>query len=175
MESDYQRRYYAANRERRIAQSVAYQREHADERREYMREWNERNRDRVKEYRQATAERRNARRRERYATDTDYRERTKLSARSRDPRARKDSRLRASFGIGVDEFDAILAAQGGGCAICGGKQRLHVDHCHDAGHIRGILCSECNLGLGKFHDDADRIERAALYLRARERGAPDGQ
>ena len=42
---------------------------------------------------------------------------------------------------------------------------LHLDHCHDTGAIRGILCLSCNQGLGKVHDDPDLLEAAARYLR----------
>ena len=78
-------------------------------------------------------------------------------------------RLRFSFGMTVDQYEALLAGQSGGCAICGkrpepGQRRLAVDHCHTTGALRGILCWECNSGLGQFGDDADLIDRAAAYL-----------
>lgn len=117
----------------------------------------------------------NERRRQRYATDPEHREKLKRLAREADKAAKRDSRLRRTFGIGADEFDALLAEQGGGCAICQSRigdsagRRLAVDHCHDSGAVRGLLCSACNLGLGKFGDDPDRLERAAVYLRARQR------
>lgn len=74
-----------------------------------------------------------------------------------------------SNGISADEFDALLAAQGGGCAICGAVPErvagLHLDHCHETGAIRGICCSRCNHGLGLFRDDPELLEAAARYLR----------
>jgi hypothetical protein len=58
-----------------------------------------------------------------------------------------------------------------GCAICGtaagvvGRHgQLHIDHCHATGKLRGVLCSECNVGLGKFKDDPALLRRAAEYL-----------
>lgn len=80
------------------------------------------------------------------------------------------SKLKAAYGISVEDYNDMLAAQGGGCAICGatepGGRTKHfpVDHCHTTGVIRGLLCTKCNRGLGLFNDDADRMGRAAKYL-----------
>lgn len=71
------------------------------------------------------------------------------------------------------QLDALIAAQGGACAICreplapyfGKGTRTHVDHNHATGAVRGVLCHLCNQGLGKFRDDPARLERAAVYLR----------
>lgn len=71
-------------------------------------------------------------------------------------------------GLHEDQYLAILGDQLGTCAICAkdSDQRLAVDHCHKSGEIRGLLCRACNLGLGFFGDDIQRIEVAAAYLRA---------
>jgi hypothetical protein len=75
------------------------------------------------------------------------------NARPERKRALRDQYYRRTFGISADDFDALLAEQGGGCAICGQlpdrAASLHLDHCHDTGAIRGILCLSCNQGLGK--------------------------
>ncbi|MBA2280271.1 MAG: endonuclease VII domain-containing protein [Actinomycetota bacterium] len=64
----------------------------------------------------------------------------------------------------------MLDAQGGGCAICGAAPArlasLHLDHDHHTGAIRGILCINCNQGIGKFGEDVERLRRAAEYLAA---------
>jgi len=70
---------------------------------------------------------------------------------------------------GLAGFNAMLAAQGGVCKICNRpprdkKKRLHVDHCHKTGKIRGLLCLHCNVMIGKAEDDPKRLERAAAYL-----------
>lgn len=86
------------------------------------------------------------------------------------PERARRYQLKAKYGITAAEFDTMLAAQGGGCAVCGtteppGRgQRFHVDHCHSTGRVRGLLCNECNVGLGKFKDSTDLLRRAAEYL-----------
>ena len=82
--------------------------------------------------------------------------------------ADRRSYLKRTYGITVEEYDAMLAAQGGGCAICGAAPRedisLHVDHDHATGAPRGLLCFRCNNALGDFGDDRDRLIAAAAYL-----------
>jgi len=71
--------------------------------------------------------------------------------------------------FGLTEEQAREAAQHHSCDICGrdnGHRRLVVDHCHATDRNRGLLCNECNLGLGKFADDPERMRRAADYLEA---------
>lgn len=77
--------------------------------------------------------------------------------------------LKSKFGLTEDQYAELLAAQGGGCAICGRtpeemRKTLPVDHCHTNGHVRGILCSPCNTGIGMFKDDVDRLRAAIKYL-----------
>lgn len=68
----------------------------------------------------------------------------------------------------VEQYERMLADQGGGCAICGSprdaKRSLAVDHDHATGAIRGILCSGCNTGLGLLRDSRELLLRAADYL-----------
>jgi hypothetical protein len=76
-----------------------------------------------------------------------------------------------AYGIDVDEYNQLLAKQNGCCAICGTTEpkdgrRFAVDHCHDTGKIRGILCRPCNSAIGYLNDDYQTILRAAAYLEA---------
>jgi hypothetical protein len=75
------------------------------------------------------------------------------------------------YGINREQFEALVAAQEGRCAICNeengdraGTQSLVVDHDHENGMIRGLLCHRCNMALGLLEDDPGRILRAAAYL-----------
>lgn len=80
--------------------------------------------------------------------------------------------LKRKYGIDRDQYDALLAAQGGGCAICGREpapdgKRPHVDHDHQTGAVRGILCGCCNSAIGQFREDVRLMAQAAKYLRSR--------
>lgn len=78
-----------------------------------------------------------------------------------------------TYGITLDEFNAMLVSQGGRCAICrtdtpGGKGQFNVDHCHGTGRVRGILCERCNRRLlAAAGDDPELLRRAADYLEGR--------
>lgn len=80
------------------------------------------------------------------------------------------SHLARKFGITPDEYDQMLEAQGGVCAICASTcatgRRLAVDHDHRTGAVRGLLCFRCNVALGKFDDDLDLFASATNYLRS---------
>ncbi len=78
--------------------------------------------------------------------------------------------LKSKFGISPEIYLDMLVQQNNGCAICGettmpsGKKNLTVDHCHQTSKVRGLLCHNCNLGLGHFKDSTDIIKSAILYL-----------
>ncbi len=76
------------------------------------------------------------------------------------------------YGITIEEFNRLVEKQHGVCAICGlppsgsppNNTILHVDHNHETGQIRGLLCGKCNRGLGYFNDDKDVLASAIGYL-----------
>ena len=79
----------------------------------------------------------------------------------------RDRALKKSYGIGVKEYSAMLIAQSGRCKICGSlpyEKNLCVDHCHNTGRIRGLLCSKCNMVLGLVGDRASVLRSAVGYL-----------
>lgn len=73
-----------------------------------------------------------------------------------------DQKARSAYGLSVEEFEQLKRE--GKCAICGGTERLCIDHCHISKRVRGVLCASCNKGLGFFKDDANRIRAAIEYL-----------
>lgn len=74
--------------------------------------------------------------------------------------------LRRFYGMTMEEYQDRFEAQGGRCAICREKstQRLHVDHSHQTGAIRDLLCEWCNHAIGKARDDPSRLRAMADYL-----------
>ena len=79
-------------------------------------------------------------------------------------------RLLKFYALKVSEYWAIFLHQGEHCAICqratGGTKHLAVDHDHDTGWVRGLLCTPCNKMLGHLRDDPAAFRRAADYLDA---------
>jgi Recombination endonuclease VII len=94
----------------------------------------------------------------------------------RDPRRYKNKQLLKAYGITIEDYEALLEAQGGVCAICkqpesalhqnGVVRRLAVDHDHETKIVRGLLCSGCNQGVGYFRNNPGLLDAAAAYLRA---------
>lgn len=89
---------------------------------------------------------------------------------------RRDWHLRKTFGISAADYELMLTGQGGKCAICGRREdtshtrggigaiRLAVDHCHETGAVRGLLCRSCNTAIGKFRHDPLILKAAIEYL-----------
>lgn len=135
---EYNKRYHAEHRESENAKSRAWQKENRKLRSEYMRRW------------RATAIQKHP---EKYAN----------LARERS--------LKHRYGITTEEYSAMLARQGGHCALCDRTPaserhgRLNVDHCHDTGRIRGLLCTVHNSALAAFGDNEDGLIRAVAYIK----------
>lgn len=140
-------------------------------------------REKLKQKRQEGHETRAAHRRERYANDPRYRDKT-IKQRSefyyadlaREKKYHRKAKLKR-YGVTVEEYGAMLDRQNRLCAICLGTQRqtkskrgdlivpdLAVDHCHSSGKVRGLLCNRCNSVLGYFGDDLEKFRRAIEYL-----------
>jgi len=143
------RKWYAAHRERQNERAKAYRRSHKEQVRERDKRYYEAHKEQHKAY----------------------------EAGRRD--IQRGRHLALTHSLSRDNYDAMLLAQGGGCAICGkpfdsswpakssrGKASTSpcVDHCHTTGEIRGLLCVHCNLMLGNARDDANILLGAVSYL-----------
>ena len=93
--------------------------------------------------------------------------------RKASPDQEKARALRASFGLSLEKYKSMFASQNGKCAICGQPEKhrhngqikaLAVDHNHKTGAIRGLLCSDCNTGIGKLREDPKILQSAIRYL-----------
>ena len=90
--------------------------------------------------------------------------------RDADPLFAIKASLRSRFGMTLEDYDRLLEDQGGVCAICESGdnrskgERFHIDHDHETGEVRGLLCGPCNTGIGGLNDDLDRLLDAVAYL-----------
>jgi hypothetical protein len=129
---------------------------------------------------------RNQLRREKYRSDPVYREQMKARAKacpSKQPAKRREERLLKTFGLTVGAKADLINQQGNQCPIClrteteiikTWKRRgaaMVVDHDHQSKKVRGILCHNCNQGLGQFRDDPEQLARAIAYLNNSSSGA----
>lgn len=79
-----------------------------------------------------------------------------------------NSTLKSKYGITLKEYNNLLMEQENKCKVCGEppiKQRLHVDHNHETGEIRGLLCQACNVSIGKMKESPELLEKLAKYIR----------
>jgi len=96
--------------------------------------------------------------------------------RERNPDADADKTLRRKYGITLEQYNELYELQGGVCALCKkgettkrrkkgeGRERLAVDHCHDTGRVRGLLCFKCNTAIGSLGDTEEDARRVVEYL-----------
>jgi hypothetical protein len=164
---EYAKRWRAENPEKakEIAQAW-WERHKADPAERRRRKEYKRRRMEDPEFRKRIHQRKQKRRTHRFKTDPEYRAKCKAKRNAHSAR----TRLRALYGISSEKYAQMLAAQEGGCAICGSPSRdrtggrLVVDHDHATGRVRGLLCSCCNLGIGLLDDDTNRMLRLIGYL-----------
>lgn len=86
--------------------------------------------------------------------------------------SKRNRNLQVNYGITDSEYQGLLKEQNGCCAICGISQsdlsyKLYVDHSHETGKVRGLLCKHCNTAIGLFKDKESIMQRAISYLRGK--------
>lgn len=165
-----------------------------DQKREYDREYKRRNREQINARRRelyaADPERSRSQvaktkawreaNPEKYQAQLVARDREKVNERSREwyranlERAKATQRrnkLKREYGLTLEQFDAMLTAQSGLCAICGRSMTPpHVDHDHTTGAVRGLLCQPCNTALGLLQDSTETLAAALRYLTSSSSG-----
>ena len=86
-----------------------------------------------------------------------------------------DYKLKSRYGISLEQYNIMLATQDKKCAICGKAEdtvhntsgklvKLSVDHNHKTGAVRALLCQDCNIAIGYFGEDAERMMNGAKYI-----------
>ena len=92
---------------------------------------------------------------------------TNRQARRRDKRARRVIQVESTYGLSESEYMSLIKNQNNLCAICGKRDEnkvLCVDHDHKTGEVRGLLCGNCNIGLGNLKDNIQILQSAIAYL-----------
>lgn len=139
-----QKEVYQANRDDRLQRMRKYNEVRREENRIRSKEYYHENKDKQIQYRQIN------------------KEQIAINSRARS--------LRVKYGITLVDYEKMLLSQNGKCKICetdkpwSRSNFFHVDHCHRTGKVRGLLCSRCNLGIGKFEDNPILLRRVADYL-----------
>jgi endogenous inhibitor of DNA gyrase (YacG/DUF329 family) len=86
--------------------------------------------------------------------------------------------LKTKYSMSLESYQELFDSQEGKCAICGSsgfkmkvenRQNIVIDHCHTNGHVRGLLCHNCNRGLGLFQESPELLEKAREYVVANEK------
>lgn len=96
--------------------------------------------------------------------DNKQRQERKQREKERDPEGVRDKYLRKKYDISLEQYNQMVKNQGGLCWICEQESDLVVDHDHDTGKVRGLLCNLCNTSLGGFKDSISSLEKAIKYL-----------
>ncbi len=89
-----------------------------------------------------------------------------IDQRKKDPSTYRNNQYKRYYGIDLDTYENMLKEQGGVCASCKevSSKRLVVDHCHESGKVRSLLCDSCNKALGLLQENTHRILALADYV-----------
>lgn len=158
----YEKAYNEKNREKINARQRAYSEKNKERKKANNKAYNEKNKEKIRAYARAYYEKNKEKLNVKHKA---YREKNKDKKR--------ESELKRNFGIGLHEYNLILTEQKGKCACCGIHQNeltmnLAVDHDHDTGLIRGLLCGKCNTGIGILGDNIEGLMKALNYLEKHE-------
>ena len=152
------RRRYQENKEDRNAKNRAWLEANMEHRRTQQ-----------KSYRKANAERIAEKDRDYREINRDQIQKNGAAWRAANKELIRSYSLRRLYGIDLEDFNRMLEEQGHLCKVCSvseprGNGTWHVDHCHETGVVRGLLCSACNTGIGKLKDSSSVVLSALRYL-----------
>jgi len=147
-QKEYMAAYRKANREKLLKQMKSYRSKHTDELKKYCADHRaEFNRKASEHYRQT---------------------KQSLKHYHNNKEHYKNLVLKRKYGITLDQFNVMYISQGESCAIClkrfESNKHTHVDHNHQTGQVRQLLCKECNNGLGNFKESPVNLQRAIEYI-----------
>ena len=139
---------------------------------QYLKQWVAENRAKIRAYRAKTKDATNARRRELYWQEEPRRIKARAQARkwASENKPRKKGQRIAKYGLTIHGLQEMLKSQNGKCAICGYSDLSNpfffpmIDHCHKTNKNRGILCANCNFGIGSLKDSPELLRSAIAYL-----------
>lgn len=104
------------------------------------------------------------------ACQRDYEKAWRRNNPERQKAQRRRAYVRKAYGISYDQYEAMVELQGGACAVCGvhGDTQQHgvllIDHDHDTGRVRGLLCVDCNFAIGRTGRNVTRLAKAIAYI-----------
>jgi len=131
------KKYYQAHREKLLAESKVWYHENKERRQEYDRNRRQQQNEWMREY------------------------------RKNNPLVRIQTHRKWKYGISKEDWEVLYQRQQGLCAICDkavDRNKMCTDHCHTTGEVRGLLCDDCNIALGRLKDSPDILKRAIAYL-----------
>lgn len=162
---DRMRKYRAENKELVAEQARAWRAANPERAREHAKRSRIKNKDKVQ-----------ARQKEWRAKNLEYVQTKSKEYYQKGKDRQRNLTLSRQYGISLDEYEEMLVRQSGACAICGSTdsgaagKSFSVDHCHESGKVRSLLCRGCNIGVGHFKDDPELLEAAARYIRSHQQG-----
>ena len=172
----YQKAYYEKNKEARLAYKKDYYEKNKEDRLAYKKDYYEKNKESIaayiKAYREENKEDISAHNKDYYKKNKEAR----LTYQKAYREENKDAILFRRRGITLAEKNKMKDEQGNKCKICyrdfSSDVEPNVDHCHTSGKVRGLLCQQCNVGLGNFKDNPLELVKAAEYLKEQGEEAP---
>jgi hypothetical protein len=160
------KQWYNDNKARKNAADKEWAAKNPERRREIVRRYKARNKDKLQAAQRVY-------KRQRYAEDPAVRKAHSEKGkawRAKNREAIRVKKLLDNYGISLETYQALLARSDGRCEVCRKPQQgprakhLFIDHDHETGEIRGLLCHHCNMGLGCFRDSQELMQSAIQYL-----------